>query len=437
MEVSSVEAIPLAYPLEEGKGYGSARGTVGRRTSTLVRAVTRDGQVGWGEAFGPPRTTATLIDELLADVAVGCDPYEVEALCDRNYAGLYHFGSRGLIQSALSGIDIALWDLIGRSSGTAVSRLLGGRCRDEVRAYASTMYITQWGQDPAEPMEAAVADGFDAAKIKIGRGIEDDVERVRTAREILGEDADLMVDCNGNYRPQQAIRLGEAIEPYDVAWLEEPVPPENRSGYRDLKQAVNVPLAAGEASYARFEFKDLIEDRTVDVVEPDVCKCGGFSEARFIAKLATTENVAISPRRPRGESPTRRRTPGVPPLDDRARAAPVRGRQGRERPPRGPGDRPARSDGGPARSSRRAGDRRHRRPGRNRAVPDRRRDLIAARTRHPRTSLRGEPPPSAQVGRGRQVHDLAGQTGEHVHGQSHRSPRLRADRTARRGANRR
>jgi D-galactarolactone cycloisomerase len=295
MEVSSVEAIPLAYPLEEGKGYGSARGTVGRRTSTLVRAVTRDGQVGWGEAFGPPRTTATLIDELLADVAVGCDPYEVEALCDRNYAGLYHFGSRGLIQSALSGIDIALWDLIGRSSGTAVSRLLGGRCRDEVRAYASTMYITQWGQDPAEPMEAAVADGFDAAKIKIGRGIEDDVERVRTAREILGEDADLMVDCNGNYRPQQAIRLAEAIEPYDVAWLEEPVPPENRSGYRDLKEAVNVPLAAGEASYARFEFKDLIEDRTVDVVEPDVCKCGGFSEARFIAKLATTENVAVSP----------------------------------------------------------------------------------------------------------------------------------------------
>jgi len=295
MEVRTVEAIPLAYPLEDGRGYGSARGTVDQRTSTLIRVETGDGAVGWGEAFGPPRTMATLVDEVFSDFVHGMDPYEVESLCDRNFAGLYHFGSQGLVQSAISGIDIALWDLLGRSNGVSISKLIGGRIREEVTPYASTMYVTEWGEDPAEPIERADAEGFEAAKIKIGRGLDDDVERVRTAREILGPDADLMVDCNGNYRPGQAIELVEAIEPFDVTWLEEPVPPENHSGYRKLGRETTIPLASGEASYARFEFRDIVEDRLVDIVQPDVCKCGGLSEARFVAKLATTENVAVSP----------------------------------------------------------------------------------------------------------------------------------------------
>lgn len=295
MKVSDIETIPLAYPLGDGKGYGSARGTVTQRTSTLVRVETKDGEYGWGEAFGPPQTMATLIDELVSDMVVGMDPYEVESLCERNYAGLYHFGSRGLIQSAISGVDIALWDLIGRQTGTSVSRLIGGRSRTQVTPYASTMYITEWGQSPEVPIKAAVEEGFTAAKIKIGRSIEDDVTRVATAREILGDDAELMVDCNGNYRPQQAIRLAEELRPYDITWLEEPIPPENRSGYRTLQQSVDVPLAAGEASYGRFEFTDLIRDRLVDVLQPDVCKAGGLSETRFISKLATTENMLVSP----------------------------------------------------------------------------------------------------------------------------------------------
>lgn len=295
MEVSSVEVIPLAYPLDDGKGYGSARGTVDQRTSTLIRVETRTGDVGWGEAFGPPRTMATLIDELLADWVIGTDPHAVDSLCERNYAGLYHFGSRGLIQSAVSGIDIALWDLRGRVAGTSVARLLGGRCRESVRPYASTMYITEWGEPPADPVRTAVDEGFDALKIKIGRGVDDDIARVRAAREALGSDGDLMVDCNGNYRPEQAIRLARELDRFDVEWLEEPVPPENISGYRDVSRAVDVPLAAGEASYGRFEFKRLIDERIVDVLQPDVCKCGGLSEARFIGKLATTENVRVSP----------------------------------------------------------------------------------------------------------------------------------------------
>lgn len=295
MEVDAIEAIPLSYPLGEGNGYGSARGTVEQRTSTLIRVESASGVAGWGEAFGPPQTIATLISELLSDIIVGMDPFEVESLCEKNYAGLYHFGSSGLIQSAISGVDVALWDLLGRELGQPIAQLLGGFERTEVTPYASTMYITNWGQDPVEPVEAAAKEGFTAAKIKIGRGLDDDVERVQTARKALGDDATLMVDFNGNYRPEQAITVAREIAPFDVYWLEEPVPPENHSGYREVSAAVDIPVAAGEAAYARFDFADLIQERTIDIAQPDVCKCGGLSEARFIGKLATMENVQVSP----------------------------------------------------------------------------------------------------------------------------------------------
>lgn len=294
MEVTAVRAHPLAYPLGDGNAYGSARGTVERRVTTLVEVETADGTVGWGEAFGPPRTMATLIDELLADLVVGMDPYAVESLTERAYTGLYHFGASGLVQAAISGIDVALWDVLGRAAGEPVYRLLGGPTRTTVTPYASTMYVTERERDPAEPIAAAVEEGFTAAKIKIGRSIDEDVERTRVAREELGEDAFLMVDVNGNYRPDQAIRLADALAPYDVTWLEEPVPPEDVAGYRTVRSAVDVPIAGGEAVYGRFDFETLLDERAVDVVQPDVCKCGGLSEARLIAGMATTANVAVS-----------------------------------------------------------------------------------------------------------------------------------------------
>jgi len=293
MVVETVESVPLSYPLETA--YGSARGTVSERASTLIRVETTDGTVGWGEAFGPPRTTATLVDELLADVVVGMDPFEARSLAERNYAGLYHFGSSGLIQSAVSGLDIALWDAAGREVGRPVYELLGGANRTTVRPYASTMYVREDERDPEVAVQAAVDEGFDAAKIKGGRGFDEDVERTRTAREALGEDGVLMVDVDGNYRPDQAIRVAGRLDAFDVHWLEEPVPPENVEGYRELKRHTDIPVAAGEAAYARFGFRRLIEDRAVDVVQPDVCKCGGLSEAQLIAEMATLDNVAVSP----------------------------------------------------------------------------------------------------------------------------------------------
>ncbi|WP_276248908.1 mandelate racemase/muconate lactonizing enzyme family protein [Haladaptatus sp. YSMS36] len=295
MQVDSVAAIPLSFPLEDGRAFGHARGVMDTRSAMLVRVETTTGEVGYGEALAPPQTTATAVEEVLAPMVEGASPYEVETLTERTHQEAYNLGGGPILQSAVSAVDIALWDLIGKATGEPIYRLLGGQQTEAVTPYASTMYITEWGEDPAEPIERAVEEGFTAAKLKIGRSVEDDVERVATARELLGDDAHLMVDYNGNYRLKQAIQSANALEPYDLTWIEEPVPPEDYTGLRKLTDRVDVPVATGESHFGRFDYKRLIADHGVDIIQPDLGRAGGFSESRFLAKWATTENVAVYP----------------------------------------------------------------------------------------------------------------------------------------------
>ncbi|MCU4741355.1 mandelate racemase/muconate lactonizing enzyme family protein [Halobacteria archaeon AArc-m2/3/4] len=295
MEITHLETIPLTHALPEGQGLGDARGFGRTRATTLVRLETDTGTVGWGEAFVPGSIARATAEELFVDDVVGMDPFDVESLAVDSYTDPYHFSESVFVQSLVSAIDVACWDIIGKTVERPVHRLLGGTERSTLRPYASTMYFTEEDRPLEEPIREAVDEGFTAAKIKIGAGLESDVERVRVAREVLGDDALLMVDMNGNYRPEQAVRSARAIAEYDINWIEEPVPPENLTGYRELKQRIDIPIAAGEAHYGRFEFKRLIDDRTVDIVQPNLARCGGLSEARTIAKLATTENVGVRP----------------------------------------------------------------------------------------------------------------------------------------------
>lgn len=295
MEIADIRVIGLAHSLPEGAGLGDARGFGRTRSTTLLRLVTADGTVGWGEAFVPGSIARATVDELFRDDVIGMDPFTVESLAERTYTDPYHFGGSVFVQSVLSAVDIACWDIIGKTVGKPIHRLLGGRERASLTPYASTMYFTERDRPIEEPIETAVEEGFTAAKIKIGSGLADDVERVRTAREILGEDAHLMADMNGNYRPDQAIQSATALAEFDLTWIEEPVPPENRSGYREIDRAIDTPVAAGEAHYGRFAFKRLVDDRLVDIVQPNLARCGGLSEARRIADLATTENVGVAP----------------------------------------------------------------------------------------------------------------------------------------------
>ena len=295
MSINSIDAIPVHHELDDGVGYGSARGTTNERAVTLVRLETKDGLVGWGDAFAPPRTVATLIEEVFADDIIGMSPYATESLTEQYYAKEYHFGRHAMFHSAISGIDIACWDLIGKRTGEPIHKLLGGRSRSSVTPYASTMYITDHDQDPEAVIAEAVADGFDAVKIKLGLGVAEDIARVKIARKHLGPDGHLMVDYNGNYRAKQAIKSIRAIEDYDITWVEEPLPPENLSGYRELRESVDIPIAGGESYFSRFDFERVISDRVLDIIQPDLGRCGGLSEARVIGKQAAGSNLSVSP----------------------------------------------------------------------------------------------------------------------------------------------
>lgn len=295
MTIRSVEAIPLEYSLDSDSEYGDSRGYVDARTTTLVKLITGDGEIGWGEAFGPPATISALIEDLFADAVKGTTPWESEQLVDRVYRGdigAYHFSRDPLVLTALSGIEIAHWDLRGKTVGKPVRTLLGGTTRESVTPYASTMY---YGESPEHACQNAIEDGFPALKIKVGRDIESDVRRVRTAREVIGDERALMVDYNGNYTPTEAVEAIHALDPYDIMWVEEPILPGNSKGYHYIRDHVDVPLAAGEAHIGRFASTDLIQDGFIDILQPNITRCGGFSEAAYIAKAATTRDILVRP----------------------------------------------------------------------------------------------------------------------------------------------
>ncbi|QVQ53511.1 mandelate racemase/muconate lactonizing enzyme family protein [Spiractinospora alimapuensis] len=289
--IRAVEAIPLSHPLHDAP-YGSARGLVPARQTTLVRVETDDGVVGWGESFGPTTAMVPLVREIAAPlpgVAVTAPVPFVTAQLQQHY----HRGG-GLHAAAVSGIEIALWDVLGRQLGVGVATLLGGQARDHVVPYASAGYARRDRDLDLFAAELADAvDGMRGAKIKCGFGVVEDRERARAARAVLGDGA-LMVDLNGNYTADQARASAEAMAETDMTWLEEPLAPDDVDGL-PLLRALGVPLATGEALYTRAPFRRLVAERLVDLVQPDVTKVGGLFEAKAICELARTWGVRVSP----------------------------------------------------------------------------------------------------------------------------------------------
>jgi D-galactarolactone cycloisomerase len=300
--VASVETIPLEAPLEEPFGYAQA--WVDTRTALLVRVEATDGTVGWGECWGPVAGTRETVEDLLAPRVVGEDPRDVE----RIYEDLYDLGRRAY-QSvvplpAISGIDLALWDLKGRLLGESVASLLGGARRDRVRAYATGHYFKhdadleeQCRRIAAEARANAVALG--AVKVKVGlrllgHGYEADLELVRRVREAVGEETALMVDANYAYDVGTARTVGRELADLGVRWFEEPVAPENLDGYAHLREALDVPVAGGECNTPA-EFARLFERGGLDVAQPDVCNVGGLTPARRIAASAPDRGVRVVP----------------------------------------------------------------------------------------------------------------------------------------------
>ncbi|MHA6262539.1 mandelate racemase/muconate lactonizing enzyme family protein [Arenibacterium sp. CAU 1754] len=295
MKIIAVDTHILDHPLETAFESASMRFT--RRQHILVEIRCDDGTVGWGECLGPALPNAAIV-QAYAPHLIGRNPLDTEILWQELYNLFRDQGQRGLAVTALSGIDIALWDIKGKAFGVSVSVLLGGRLRETVRAYATGSFRRDGVDrvtDNAAECAGHVAAGFHAVKIKIGFGVTEDLTVIRAVREAIGPDARLMIDANHGYDVLEAIRLGNAAAEYDIDWFEEPVIPEQLGAYRAVKNGQPIPVAGGETWHGRFGFKEPLETRVIDIAQPDLCGTGGFTEMRRVADMAALHGVRLVP----------------------------------------------------------------------------------------------------------------------------------------------
>lgn len=295
MKIARVNTHLLEHRLETA--FESASMRFDKRVHVLVEIVCDDGTTGWGECLGPALPNAAVV-QAYAQWLIGQDPLETEKHWAVLYNALRDQGQRGLSITALSGIDIALWDIKGKHFGVPISTLLGGRFRDSVRAYATGSFKRD-GVDRVEDNAAEVAryreQGFHATKIKIGFDPEEDLRVIAAVREAAGGDMAVMIDGNHGYDALEAIRVGRAAAEYGIDWFEEPVVPEQLDAYRAVKAGQPIPVAGGETWHTRWGMREPIETRCVDIIQPDICGCGGFTEIRRIADLAALHGVRLVP----------------------------------------------------------------------------------------------------------------------------------------------
>jgi len=290
MKITGVGAIPLAIPLAPSTPESSWAAGIGKQI--LVRMTTDAGLIGWGEcfAYGAPLAVCNVVDEALAPLVVGHDPTDIERLTLIMHRALMIWGRRGLAMCAVSGVELALWDIAGKSQGVPVHRLLGGLSQPRLRAYASLLrYDT--ASDVRRMCQAMVGQGYTAIKLH-----QIDVESVVAARETIGDGVDLMLDTNCPWSVEEAIRIARLLERYELRWLEEPVwPPEDYAGLARVRRAVRTPIASGENDATVFGARELIAAGAADIVQPSVTKVGGLGEMRKIAALAAAANVTFQP----------------------------------------------------------------------------------------------------------------------------------------------
>ncbi len=302
MKIARVRPYVLSVELPDGEVFAYSQAWYRARRSLVVEVETADGTVGYGEAFGPPATNAALIEEVYAPLLRGRDARDRETLWLELYNAMRDHGRKGTAPEALSAVDIALWDLLGKHFGVPCHRLAGRRFRSQVAAYATGFYRKRaagglTGQAPLLVKEALryVAAGFTALKVKIGFGIEDDVTVVRAVREAVGPEVRLMVDANHAYDRAAAREVARRLAPLEIDWFEEPLVPEDQRGLGRFRRESPIPVAAGEAEFGRWGFAELLRHEAVDVVQPDCCAAGGLTEALKIADLADAAHVRCIP----------------------------------------------------------------------------------------------------------------------------------------------
>jgi D-galactarolactone cycloisomerase len=295
MKITDVKTVRLRGSIPAAGQVFSRSGVRNFRSTTLVRIDTDEGMTGWGSCSGNGELIEFIFERVLRPLLIGADPTDIEEIWDKTYirGGHKEFGTRGIGVVALSGMDIALWDIFGKARGLPLYKLLGGKCRDEVAVYATALYP----ESPSEVVKKARAfadQGFKGVKIKVGFELAQDIRIVRAVREALGDDFVVMTDANQGYTVDVALKAAEAFSDYGVFWLEEPLFVEDLRGHALLREKTRVPIAVGENLHTWHAFDDFVSRRAVDFLQPDIARVGGVTEVMKVAKLAAEHNVAVS-----------------------------------------------------------------------------------------------------------------------------------------------
>lgn len=304
MRIARVETVPIRQELDEP--FGNGQGWTTARQYLIVRVVAEDGTTGYGECWGPIAGNEQVVERMVAPLVVGHDPLATGRLWHDVLFKLRWAYHSFAPYSALSGVDIALWDLKGKLLGRPVHELLGGAFRTQVPAYATGHYfrkVTRLEEQIDVVRKEAVENlgkGFRRLKLKIGLGLlgwppEADIALMRALREEVGPAVPLMVDANCAYQLPAAMKVGRAAEELGIGWFEEPLPPTDIDGYCRLSRALDVPIAGGESWALLSEFATVFQRRAVAIAQPDVCSAGGITEVKRIADLAGALNIACYP----------------------------------------------------------------------------------------------------------------------------------------------
>ena len=314
MKIADVAAYWLSVPIPSTNQWRSDYGHLKDFDMCLVVVTTEDGRQGIGEAkaavgaTGACASIVTCINNELKPLLIGKSAHNINEIWERLYNGSRdHYalsrgrgfpilGNRGTTISAMSGIDIALWDLKGQDLGVPIHTLLGGACRPEMPAYASG----GWADENAigDQLKGYCEKGYRAVKMRVG--VMDDtvaasVRRVANARKALGDDIKIMADAHGTFSVPEGKQFCKAIEEYNLYWMEEPISPDNKAGCAEVRSYTHTPIAAGESEFTRFDFKELIEHGAADVLQPDSAIVGGISEVVKVASLASTHQLELAP----------------------------------------------------------------------------------------------------------------------------------------------
>ncbi len=308
MKVVNIRAIPMSDPIPEERQHRTDLGTKVKSDAVLILVDTDDGLTGMGASLGSPETVSAIVKYDLAPALLGEDPMYSELLWEKMYNGSRwkpalerghsqpSEARRGVTLEAIAGIDIAIWDVKAQALGVPVYHALGA-VRDSVRGYGSGGWAP--GDEAEQEMAGYASKGFSAVKMRVvgrdGFSIENTLRRVGSARRGIGKDVELMVDAHGSLDVATAIRLARQLEPYDIAWFEEPISPDDHPGLAEVRQSTIIPIATGEREFTRFDFEDLFNRRALDIAQPDVARAGGFTEIRRIAAMASAKGIRLAP----------------------------------------------------------------------------------------------------------------------------------------------